>query len=73
VGTSTGETASHFLRGRYIFGDFTGKSGTPDGRIFVASPPEHDGGKWVMSELMVAGRKGGQAGRVPSLLRAGPR
>lgn len=51
-----------FLRGRYIFGDFTGKSGTPDGRIFVASPPEHDGGKWVMSELMVAGRKGGKLG-----------
>lgn len=51
-----------FLKGRYLFGDFTGKSGTPDGRIFVASPPESGPGKWVMDELAVAGRKGGKLG-----------
>jgi glucose/arabinose dehydrogenase len=49
------------LQGRYIFGDFTSTSGEPDGRIYVASPPQ-GGGRWVMDELAVAGRKNGKLG-----------
>ena len=47
-----------FLRGRYIFGDLSGTAGKPDGRIFVASPPESEGGTWVMDELSVDNKKG---------------
>ena len=47
-----------FLRGRYIFGDLSGTTGKPDGRIFVASPPENEGGTWVMDELSVDNEKG---------------
>jgi glucose/arabinose dehydrogenase len=54
--------AMPFLEGRYIFGDFTGNSGRPDGRIFVASPSADGEGRWVMDELRVAGRRGGRLG-----------
>ncbi|MDW5562683.1 MAG: PQQ-dependent sugar dehydrogenase [Methanomassiliicoccus sp.] len=50
-----------FLRGRYVFGDFSGTSGKPDGRIYIASPSEDGAGKWVMDELSVD-RKGGKLG-----------
>jgi glucose/arabinose dehydrogenase len=48
------------LQGRYIFGDFSGTTGKPDGRIFVATPPVGEGKQWVMDELAVSGRKGGR-------------
>jgi len=54
-------SAIPYLRGRYIFGDLSGTRGKPDGRIFVASPPEGEGG-WVMDELAVEGREGERLG-----------
>jgi glucose/arabinose dehydrogenase len=51
-----------FLQGRYVFGDFSGTSGKPDGRIYVATPPANEGGSWVMDELAITGMKGEKLG-----------
>jgi len=45
-----------YLQGRYVFGDFTGTAGKPDGRLFVATPPVRGDGGWTMEELAVDGK-----------------
>ncbi len=44
-----------YLRGRYIFGDFSGRHGAADGRLYVGTPPVH-GSEWTMDELRIEGR-----------------
>ncbi len=49
-------SAIPFLRGRYVFGDYTGSRRAGAGRIFVGIPPAREGGRWTMDALEVDGR-----------------
>ena len=42
------------LRGKYIFGDLSGKSGSPRGKLFAGT--EHSDGRWTMEEMSIDGR-----------------
>ena len=48
-----GESIPH-LQGAYIFGDFSGKSGSPKGKIFIGT--EGEDGKWKRKEAAIHGR-----------------
>ena len=43
------------LAGGYVFGDWSGAQGTPQGRLFVARPPADGKGPWKMEALRVNG------------------
>ncbi|KQM12265.1 hypothetical protein AOA80_03810 [Methanomassiliicoccales archaeon RumEn M1] len=43
------------LFGKYVFGDLSGKSGSPKGRLFVGT--EGDDGRWNMEEMAIHRRK----------------
>lgn len=42
------------LRGKYIFGDLSGKSGSPRGKLFAGT--EQGDGRWSMEEMNIEGR-----------------
>jgi glucose/arabinose dehydrogenase len=43
------------LVGHYVFGDWTGAQGTPQGRLFVARRPASSTGQWTIEPLRVTG------------------
>lgn len=43
------------LVGHYVFGDWTGTQGTPQGRLFVARRPASGTGRWAIEPLRVTG------------------
>jgi glucose/arabinose dehydrogenase len=43
------------LHGDYVFGDWSGTQGTPQGRLFVARRPADGGGVWRIDTLRVEG------------------
>ncbi|HOQ25320.1 MAG TPA: PQQ-dependent sugar dehydrogenase [Methanomassiliicoccaceae archaeon] len=43
------------LRGRYIFGDLSGRSGRAKGKLFIGT--EDDEGRWTMEEMAIHGRR----------------
>lgn len=43
------------LQGRYVFGDLSGRSGSPKGKLFIGT--EGDDGRWSMDEMAIQGRK----------------
>ncbi|MDI6876090.1 MAG: PQQ-dependent sugar dehydrogenase [Methanomicrobiales archaeon] len=49
-------SAIPFLRGLYVFGDYTASRAGGAGRIFVGIPPAREGGRWTMDALEVGGR-----------------
>jgi glucose/arabinose dehydrogenase len=46
------------LVGRYVFGDWSTSFGAPNRRLFVASPPENEGGAWTMAPLAIDAQSG---------------
>lgn len=44
------------LAGHYIYGDWSGTQGSPQGRLFVARRPAGGSGQWAVESLRVGGR-----------------
>ena len=43
------------LVGSYVYGDWSGAQGTPQGRLFFATPPANGSGAWKQAAIRVNG------------------
>ena len=52
------------LQGQYVFGDWSTKFRSPDGRLFTAKPATDPGSMWKMEELKISGLPASAEGRL---------